>query len=700
MNNEPISLYIFRFILGFGLFAFMGMLYWSSVLTEQDLKYIQGDLLLIKHDLESIKGDLSKIRSDIQKGTFEPLSLRSSVNHPHPASENAIASSNLLIPDPFYTKTLPKMLGPDFKPHGIRKEAALGRPDNLHPFNNWYHIASWISLCSLSLAGENIGIYETLTPQLALSMELRDTGDGKPEYWIKLRQNVFWQPLNPRHFSQDLNLAPSFLQKHQVTAHDVKFYFDAVMNPHVEEEQAVSSRNLFNDIEEVRVIDDFTIAVQWKTKKVIDAEGKEVHQLKYLSKSLTASLRPLPRFVYQYFSDGTKIISDDTDPNTYRTNPIWAQNFSHHWANNIIVSCGPWLFDGMTELEIRFKRNPDFYDPYAVLVEAYEVKFRDSLDAMWADFKRGNLDLYSMLPNQLGELDQFLLSAPYQRQAEQGNGISRVDYLSRIYTYIAWNEANPLFQSKKVRQALTMGIDRERIIRQNLNGQGIETTGTFFPLSPSYDPTIKPYPFDLDRARQLLQEEGWFDTDGDGIIDKMIGGKRIPFRFTLTYFVKNPTSKSICDYVATTLKEIGIECTPNGVDIADLSAIFENKNFDALTMAWALGTPPEDPKTLWNSVGAKETGSSNMIGFSNHEVDEIIGQLEYEYDQKKRVELYHRFDKILYDEAPYVFLYTPKTTMVYRDYLQNVFIPADRQDLIPGANVGDPQPNIFWIKDK
>jgi peptide/nickel transport system substrate-binding protein len=354
----------------------------------------------------------------------------------------------------------------------------------------------------------------------------------------------------------------------------------------------------------------------------------------------------------------------------------------------------------MTEREIRFKRNPDFFDPYAVLVEAYEVKFKDSPDGMWADFKLGNLDLYEVLSNQLAELDQFLQSAPYQKQVSEGLSVKRLDYLGRSYSYVAWNQTNQLFKSKKVRQALTMAIDRERLIRQTLNGRGIQTTGTFFPLSPSYDPSIKPYPYNVDRARQFLQEEGWFDTKGNGVIDKMIDGKRVPFSFTLTYFVKSPTSKTVCEYIVTALKEVGIECIPNGVDIADLSAVFENKNFDALAMAWALGTPPEDPKQLWSTQGAKEKGSSNMIGFSNAEIDKIIEELTYEYDPQKRVELYHRFDKILYDEAPYTFLYVPKVTMVYRDYLQNVFIPAERQDLIPGANDAEPQSSIFWIKDE
>lgn len=699
MNKEPIVLYIFRFISGLALFAFMAMLYWSSVLVEQDLKLIQRELFQIKSDLSHLKREIGKIQS---LSSTERTENNSRSSLPVPSSFSQIPrnhSENLLKPDLFYSVTLPKLLGVDFKPYGIRKEATVGKPDNLHPFNNWAQVASWNSLCSVALAGQAVGIYETLTPEMAHTMELHHSDEGHPEYWLFLRKDVFWQPLNPNHFSDGIELAPFFLQKHQVTAHDYKFFIDAIMNPHVNEEQAVALRNFYSDLEEVKVIDDFTLVIRWKTKWVADEDGTKSLQMKYLSKSLTGSIRPLARFVYQYFSDGSKIVSDDSDPDTYRNNPIWAQNFSHHWANNIIVSCGPWSFDGMTDREIRFKRNSEYFDPLAVLVEGYEVKFRNSLDAIWEDFKVGSLDLFHVPPNLLSELDQFLQSSHYLKQVEQGLKIHRLDYLNRSYRYIGWNETNPLFKEPKVRQALTLAIDRNRIIRQTLNGMGFPTTGPFFPFSPSYDHKIKPYPFDLEEARRLLREDGWIDSDGDGVLDKVVDNKKIPFEFYLTYYVKNFLSKSIAEYVSTTLKEIEIDSKPRGVDIADLSAIFEDKSFDAVLLSWVLEAPPEDPKQLWYSAGADEKGSSNAIGFSNKQADQIIDQLEYEYDPKIRIELYHQFDEIIHEEAPYLFLYTPKTTFVYREYLQNVFIPAHRQDLIPGANVGEPIPNIFWIKN-
>ena len=297
------------------------------------------------------------------------------------------------------------------------------------------------------------------------------------------------------------------------------------------------------------------------------------------------------------------------------------------------------------------------------------------------------------------ELETFLNSDIYRQQVKEGKAVKRLDYPSRSYAYIGWNQAKPYFQSKKVRQAMTMAIDRKRIVDAYLNGLGMQITGPFAHNSSAYDDSIIPWQFNIQRARALLEEEGWYDKDGNGVVDKEINGKRVPFEFTLTYYVKNPTTKAICEYIATALKELRVKCYLNGVDIADLSAAFDEKSFDALYLGWALGTPPEDPRQLWHSSGAKEQGSSNAIGFVNEEADGIIEKLTFESNPEIRQQLYHRFDAIIHEEQPYTFLFQPKTALLYREYLQNVFIPAERHDLVPGADMAQPISSIFWIKD-
>lgn len=245
---------------------------------------------------------------------------------------------------------------------------------------------------------------------------------------------------------------------------------------------------------------------------------------------------------------------------------------------------------------------------------------------------------------------------------------------------------------------MTMAIDRSRIIHSILQDMGKEISSPFFPSSEAYDPNLKPWPYDPTQARKILEEEGFSDIDGTGILSKKTPQGILRFEFSLSYYVKNATTKAICEYIATALKEIGVKCNLNGLDLADLSAMFDDKNFDAYFLAWVFGTPPEDLRQLWHSSGAKEKGSSNSIGFANAEVDEIIEKLTYEYNLEERKHLYHLFDRIFHEEQPYTLLYAPLIALLYRDYLQNVFLPSERQDLVPGATVAEPVPSIYWIK--
>jgi peptide/nickel transport system substrate-binding protein len=696
MKRETFTLYLFKLFLIFGLFVWTGMLYWSSLLVEEGNRTLVKEMKTLKQDFVELKKQNEKVRNSIKNLPSQTQENQQVEEHQSTATiQRPFMDPNLpnmLKEDPFYETTLPKMLGDNFTPHGTIHESTIGKPDDLHPFSNWGVVNGWIGMCNVSVSGLAFGKYETFAPNMAIKMERRGN-----EFWIFLRDDVYWQPLSPDLFTENIKLAPQFLRKNKVTAHDFKFHFDATMNLNNQEAGALAMRTYLMDVEKVEVKDDLTFVVRWKAEKVPGNE--ESHKIKYIAAQITGGFSPLASFVYKYFADGTKIVEDDSDSDTYLKDSVWAQNFTKHWAKNIIISCGPWIFDGMNDTSIKFRRNPDFYNPLDVLVQKHEVTFRNSNETVWQDFTGNHVESTILTPDQLEDFDNFLKSDRYQEQAKANAAIKRLDYIFRAYAYIGWNEATPFFKNKVVRQAMTSAIDRQRIIKQTLHGMGIEITGPFYVYSKSYNQSIRPMPFDMHHAKALLEEDGWYDSDGDGIIDKEIDGKRVPFKFSITYFVKNTTAKTICEYVATSLKQLGIECKLNGVDIADLSASLDGKTFDATLMLWALGTPPEDPRQLWSSEGAKQTGSSNFIGFSNKEIDHIIDQLDYEDDPEKRLALYHKFHAIIADEQPYTFLFTPKRVMLYREYLENVFIPADRQDLVPGADIGEPIGSIYWIKE-
>ena len=707
MNKEPIGLYLFRYVVGIGILFFMLMLNWSNNLIEHDLKKISRELQQIKTELDLIQSDARESDRDLLNAlyTARPASQITTVNNSehlektHTASLEDPQYPNLMSEDPFYTSTLNKILPKNFTIQGTRRSAVVSKPDNLHPFNNLVSVSSLYNRCRSSVAQLKFGQYETMSPDMATKIEARPSKvAGVPEYWVHLRHDMNWEPLQPNFFPDDFVLAPHFLKQHPVTAHDFKFFFDALSNPHVEESGAAALRTLYGELKEIEVVDDYTFIVRWQDEKVVDPEtGSPTNKVKYKALQLTGGLTPLASWVYQYFPDGSKIIDEEFGSDSYKKSTVWAQNFSRHWAKQVIPSCGPWIFNGITDRQIHFIRNPNFHQKNAVLVKDWIVYIKETPDAIWQDFKIGKIDTYNLRPDQVNEYETFINSDEYKEQEGQGFGIQRIDYISRVYNYIGWNITNPLFQSKEIRRAMTMAIDRDRIIENNLNNMAVAITGPFFIYSPSYNSSIKATPYDPTHALQILSENGWYDSDGDGLLDKEINGNKVPFQFSITYFVKNPTSKANCEYIATALREIGIDCQLNGVDSGDLSSTFEEKTFDALYLGWALGTPPEDPWQLWHSEGAEEKGSSNAVGFVNLEADRIIESLQYEYIKKERLGKYHRFHSIIHEENPYTFLYTPKTTMLYRNYVKNVFLPADRQDLIPGANIAEPISSIFWL---
>lgn len=697
MRDSSWAVFCLRFASSIFVVSFLCLLYWSSLLQEERLRSIDERLEVLEERVSALK-NCNEFNGNGTSANEREASAENTALLPHRQSKHIDAKyPNLLADDTYYFKTLPTLLPQGFTPSGILRQASIGKANDLHPFSQWAHVSEWTSYCWPSAGDLQFGKYSALAKDLAIKIEERDTErQDLTAFWVHLRDGVFWQPLEKAHFSGEIDLAAHFLKKHKVTAEDFKFYFDAIKNPGVDVAQAVSLRLLFRDIESIEVIDDLTFVVYYKRAPIVGREGGTIYKLPYIALRNVISLKPLPSFVFKYRSDGKKIFADDGAKDYYQTSSLWAQQFVNHFAKRVIVSCGAWIFDGASDRQIRFRRNPDFYIPNYALFGAIEVYFLENFDAIWRDFMAQRIDSCELSSQNLVELDRFMDSSFYKREKEKGHEIKRIEYPYRAFAYIGWNQKKPFFTNKKVRQALSFAIDTKRLIQQNLNGQGIQISGPFFCFSSAYDSSLPPYPYDPDQARRMLAEAGWIDSDGDGIIDKEIDGKRVPFRFSLTYYVKNPVSRANVELISTLLRQIGIDCVLHGVDVADLSATIDDKSFDAYYLAWQLTPPPEDAEQVWHSQGATVKGSSNTIGFANPEADKIIELLKYEADPEVREKLYHRFDALIYDEAPYAFLYTPKTTLVYWSWLKNVFVPKDHQDIIPGADVEQPSVIHGW----
>ena len=307
------------------------------------------------------------------------------------------------------------------------------------------------------------------------------------------------------------------------------------------------------------------------------------------------------------------------------------------------VGTGPYrLSEWSSGEKIVLESNPDYFEgePYLKRV-VYRIIPDQS--TQFLELKTGSLDFMGLTPLQ------------FDRQTETPafkKLFNKYNYLNFGYSYLGYNLNRTLFQDKRVRQALTYAIDKQEIIEGVLLGYGKAATGPYKPDTWVYNTQVKTYGYDPDKAKQLLAEAGWRDSDGDGILDK--DGKS--FSFTIVTNQGNDLRAKSGEIIQRRFRQIGVDVQLRIIEWATFLKEFINPgNFDATILGWT-GGPEPDQYNIWHS---SKTGPRqlNFIGFKNAEVDEILEQGRRTFDLQERKRYYDRFQDILAEEQPYTFLY-------------------------------------------
>jgi peptide/nickel transport system substrate-binding protein len=202
-----------------------------------------------------------------------------------------------------------------------------------------------------------------------------------------------------------------------------------------------------------------------------------------------------------------------------------------------------------------------------------------------------------------------------------------------------------------------------------------------YPGRPEYNDKLAPWPYDPAKARALLAEAGWTDSDGDGVLDKELDGKRVPLRFEIISNSGNDDRKNLGLVVIDELKRVGIDASFRAIDWSIMLEKVKSFDYDAVILGWTSGgLQPPDLFQIWHSSQAVE-GGSNHIGYQNDEVDALLTQYRVEFDAAKRKQLYDRVQEILYDEQPYTFVYAPRALAAWDRRFQGVtWYPSGRTD--------------------
>jgi peptide/nickel transport system substrate-binding protein len=255
------------------------------------------------------------------------------------------------------------------------------------------------------------------------------------------------------------------------------------------------------------------------------------------------------------------------------------------------------------------------------------------------------------------------------------------DVIESSIQLLGWNLQKKPLENVRVRQALTMALDRSRAIEDVLLGQARPLSGPFFPTMFGADPAVAPYSLDLERAAKLLDEAGFPAKNG----------KRFRIDMIALESQRGPVADGIMAIFRSDLLQLGIELELEMVSSRDFFQRIADRKFDAVYFTWLPDIPDPDPYSLLHSsmigIGA------NFPAYANPEVDQLLDQARATADRNERRALYHKVHRIVHEELPYTPLFAPYGHYAWNRRVRGVS-PADvsSQPRFPGVA-------RWWIAD-
>jgi peptide/nickel transport system substrate-binding protein len=454
---------------------------------------------------------------------------------------------------------------------------------------------------------EWLGAFDPET--LKLERKLADAWQIDPEgLWIRAH-------INPR---------ARFSDGQPVTAEDVRWtYMDFIANPLIEAER---SRSTQDNLKGVEVIDERTVEFTFKAPlftNVLVAFGNPILPKHYYS-----------RFEPSQINQATGLIMGSGAFRIERL-PSGPGDLASQWT---------------PPADIVLVRNEQYWAEKPPLER---MRFRTVKDEL------GRLVAYRN-----GEGSMMLPSSPqFNKVLAEDPGFEKSSYALKWtnmrcgYSFIAWqcgprNGKPTPFRDVRVRRAMTMLLDRERMIRDIWDGIGIVAKGPVNPESPGSDPDLKPLPFDPDAAKRLLAEAGWQDRNGDGVLEDAKGDR---FEFEYTYATGGEIAERLARFVKDSYAKAGIVVKTRPVDWSRYQELLKLRDFDAITMGWGATAPESDPRQIFHSDSIRE-GGDNFVQWRSERADALIEKGRRTMDEEARMAVWREFEACVAEEQPYTFV--------------------------------------------
>lgn len=462
-----------------------------------------------------------------------------------------------------------------------------------------------------------------------------------------------------------------------VTAHDVLFTLKTVFLPGV---AASSWRSTLNIIHDLEIDPDdprrFRIIIKENYfRAIMIATNYEVYPEYHYDPG--GSLRAIP--LRELTAEGEELarrIEGDSAIRAFRES-FQSARFTRHE----IEGAGPYeLVFWQDKLQIRLEKKADWW---AADLAAEDSIFTARPDAIV--FKIIPDEQTALAALRSGEIDvmEGVPAAVFHEIKKDSAQREKFHFFTpsfNRYYFLALNTKDPVLRDPQVRRALAHMVEVDRFIEVLLEGMAIRTIGHIHPSLPYYRDDLPPIPYDLDKARELLSASGWADSDGDGILDKVVDGRKR--KFSVKYLA---TRRAIGQQMALSFQEnarkLGIEVEVVQNDFREHLKAIRKRDFHIVAAAKTLPDGVVDPFQTWHTSNDTPEGD-NWSGFGDAHSDSLIQVIRTASSEADRLSAYSEFQEIIYREQPFIFLLCPTEGILVSKRFETF-----ASDLKPGYHV-------------
>ena len=254
------------------------------------------------------------------------------------------------------------------------------------------------------------------------------------------------------------------------------------------------------------------------------------------------------------------------------------------------------------------------------------------------------------------------------------------------------SDRTPFLEDKLVRQAINHLTPVDQIIENVYSGLGERATGPILAHQVNeFNTDLEPMTFDPEKAKALLDEAGWIDTDDNGLRDKVIKGKKVDFEIDFILSSTSTTGRRMATILSQEAEKVGLKINLAPMDFKVVTSRLRDHQFDMFGTGFSASPLPTDLRQMWHT-DAWLTGGSNYTGFGNAHTDSLIDKIRVTVDSDERRPLYHEFQEIIMDQAPAVFIMNPKEKIIINKRIEG----GTPTQVRPGYKVHE-----LWVpKDK